>query len=322
MESNYKATVEFSRVVIPQNQDRDDYVKFALRSNTVCVMNDKGQFQKNCPVVIGMCGISGGIMKSIEFPETDTQLGSIVACLNVDLHDVPIVIGVLRRNDANLQLDEEYQFLVTDTTDEGSYMIEGRGLSGLINLFANGSTESGGKINISAHNTSTKGEINLSTDYYFVKAKKKIGFVANEEFELLVRNLATQDNFSKLGLVLGTGLIYEDEFENKIYFRDDQLIFENKTGTVFNVSEGVVNLADENGNESAALGDTLKGKIDELIGIVDGILDAILLITVTTPAGVSIAPPLNSTSFISSKTQLATLKAQMNEILSSKVKLS
>ena len=45
-----RKTVFIGNVVIPTDVNRDEYVKYAIKTNTVCVMTDAGDFLKNCPL--------------------------------------------------------------------------------------------------------------------------------------------------------------------------------------------------------------------------------------------------------------------------------
>jgi len=235
-------------VVIPSDVNRDDYIKYALRTQKVCVITDNGEFIKDAPVATSFCGINDGWIQALEFPPDSKTLGSQVVCLNMLKHDIPIVIGCLPKLNGYTQLEEEEQFRFTRIHEEidtdgnstgGSVIaIEGKGLKGLLNILVNSTDSDGGKLSITANNKGEKGEIRLSTNYFKIYATKQIELVANERITSIVRNLAKQDELMKSEYVLGEGYSFEDEFGNTFESDDTDMRF-NGGG-----NGGLINIAD------------------------------------------------------------------------------
>ena len=75
-----------------------------------------------------------------------------------------------------------------------------------------------------------------------------------------------------------------------------------------------------NGDEHAVLGDTLKGKLEEILDKLDSNQQALITHTHTTNVGPS-GPPINASEFTSVKSGLKSIKSKLQEFLSKKVKI-
>ena len=121
-----------------------------------------------------------------------------------------------------------------------------------------------------------------------------------------------------------SGHMIEWDDENKIFRITDATgnVYEmNETGFSWVVKNTKISLGSLDGsNEPAALGDTLKSKLESFMDIVDATLDAILVLTVPTAMGPS-GKPINAADFSTAKSDLASLKSELKEILSEIVTL-
>jgi hypothetical protein len=121
--------------------------------------------------------------------------------------------------------------------------------------------------------------------------------------------------------------VFQTTSGNKIEFDDENgliritdknknIVEMNETG-ISHVSEKVSLGSLDGSAEPVALGDTLKGKLEDIIGHVSDIAQNIASITVPTALGPS-GPPINAPAFIATKAQLTALNATLQEILSNK----
>lgn len=196
--SNSRHRVFIAHVAIPADVNRADYIRTALRTNTVCVWTPNGEFIKNCPVVYSFIGINDGFIHALQFPGAPDILGSQVVCLTVPDSDIPLIIGCLTKGRSYTQLEEEYQMKIFRTSDTGSYIIEGSGLHGILSLLVNGNDDEGGKIMLSANNKVNTGEIRLASDTITLEAKNTVSILANQIVEIIARNMATSTSISTI----------------------------------------------------------------------------------------------------------------------------
>jgi len=303
---NFRDMVMIGRVKIPSDVPRDDYVIHALKTQTACVELANGDFIKDCRIAWSFCGFNDGFIHTLDFPRdtkeagssgdrTQKELGSIVVLLNVPDSDIPIIIGCLSQRNSPLTLEEEKMLKLSRESDTGSFLIEGSALSGLLKMIVTSTTAEGGKIDISTLNDFNTGEIKFTTNNLILEGTESIQFLTESLFQILIRNLETKEEFTTIKYEFGVGFTFTDEFGNEYKTVDGITTIEAeeiKLGT--------------GATEAVALGDTLKGILDE-------ILDAINLITVPTPMGVS-GTPLNFAVF-------ETIKAKLDTILSTKSKV-
>lgn len=105
----------------------------------------------------------------------------------------------------------------------------------------------------------------------------------------------------------------------RFYDREENQVLLNNKGTSL-ISDKIFLGSKDTADEKAALGDTLKAKLESLIDKIVSICDANVLLTVPTPVGIS-GTPINAAAFTAAKTALNGLKGELGEILSNKVKL-
>lgn len=138
-------------VIIPGDVDRETYIQDCFRRGVVTVQFENGSYMVNIP-------ISVGVLQNIDFPLDVEQLGSCLIYANEHVHNKPIIIGRLIKDDESTSLNEN-EFRLAKSTEGGSVSISGIAKEG--NLFVNvtGRTDKGGKIYINVVNPENEGEI-------------------------------------------------------------------------------------------------------------------------------------------------------------------
>jgi hypothetical protein len=151
---NKRYPMGFCYVMIPENVDRDKYVKQCYRTGRVAVLMDDGSFLLNVPI-----GLS--ILQNIDFPTETRKLGSQLVWINHHVHNAPIIIDRILKDDEAIDLDE-HEFKLQKYTENGSVSISGKAEDG--NLFINveGKNSNGGKIYIDVSNEDEEGGVILN----------------------------------------------------------------------------------------------------------------------------------------------------------------
>lgn len=141
-------------LIIPENVDRDKYVKGCYRTGRVAVLMDDGSFIPNVPI-----GLS--ILKDVDFPNEVKELGSQLIWVNHMVHNKPIIIDRILKDDEAIDLDEN-EFKLEKYTENGFVSIRGVAKEG--NLFINveGKNSNGGKIYIDVTNEDEEGGVILN----------------------------------------------------------------------------------------------------------------------------------------------------------------
>lgn len=279
-----------ARVVLPTDVDRDEYIRFALRTHSVCLLTAQGDFIRNAPMAYSFMGSNEGFIHSMEFPQSSSELGTEVVVLNIPKHNIPIVIGCLPRKEGTEYLNNEDMLRMKRVTvrDDGtasSFTIEGDGIQGLLKLISYGVTESGGKVKVRATNKQKKGEITMRTNYWKM-------FVTND-IEITAK-----------GNVLWT---IEGDSEYNITGNSKKSV----EGTYEVLSEGEMKLNSEEkvrlgeSSEPVLLGDTKKSLDEEL-------LTALSSAVILTPIGQGSFDPATIANF-------ETVKGKLQTALSKKV---
>lgn len=299
-----RKSVIIGYVAIPADVDRADHVKYCLQNHIATIRTNEGEFIRDCPIAYGFIGVNEGFIYSLEFPGDPTELGSQVVALNVPKSDIPIIIGCLPMIDGTVHIPGEDSLSFSRGSSEGSFLIEGDGLKGILQMVADGGDqENGGVVSIRAMNEAKSAVISLGTDKFNLHTTKRTEVLSNEEFEVIVKNKQQDDKKASIKYTKGVGLQYKDEWDNEVLTEEGKVYMkEGGSGKVFEIEEGELSVGSEGGSDEAmAMGDTLKEKLEALI-------DAISQLTVPTPSGKS-GTPVNIADF-------QQIRSELQEILS------
>lgn len=295
-------------IVIPEDQERGEYIADCYKTNTVTIQGGWGYGYFND------VNVDSEIMKQIEFPATPEEKGTAVVWIKDDISQLPIIIATIRKQNNYYALGEN-QYLIKKeprgTSKSVEVFFDGNEASLQVNIVGDSDTPANlnikvtsenessvvnlycdNEVNISAHNTvnvNSRGAVNINT------AESITAKIVNDDDEEKMSLSYTPDN----------GLAYADEYKNSVTCKDGQIevISNDKNGDVI-VRGAHINHND--GGEPMVLGDTLKNILGELI-------DAITALTVVTPAGPSSTP--------SNAVQFTTVKQKLSNFLSQKSNL-
>ena len=226
-------------VVIPSDVDRDAYVGYAIKTNTICVITDDGDFLKNCPVALNFCGHNDGWFTTMEYPPNEYTLGTQVVMLSLVNQDTPLVVGCLLSRESGTILNEEYQFNLSrkykaDGDDgsitTGSVQIDGRGLKGVLNLLVSSSSADGGKINLSARNTDESGEIKLQTNNLRLYGNKSVNLLSDELVTINVGFVDGSDTVQHKIVIDKESILVQNNEEHKVELTSDEITIEHSDG--------------------------------------------------------------------------------------------
>lgn len=258
---NYSYPVGFGYIVIPYDTDRQRYIQTCLRKERVAIQLEAGGS------VINNCYISKESLNRIKFPETSNELGSAVAFIVPKFYDIPIIVGVISKEDETQLLEEN--LFKHEVHDKNSIVsIIGKGSNGELFIEVNSEYSSGGNIHITLKNKESKANLNVkcfgniniySEGDIALETLKQIqiqSFYVNENGE---KKLNSKLNLSEDSFTI------EDRNENKISSNSD--------GEINILPKEKLNLFE--GSEPLVKGNELKKQLEEMSSRIDKIIDAL-----------------------------------------------
>ena len=357
-------------VVIPENAERSDYIDDCYRTNTLTIWGGMG-----CGTFTNI-KVLDGVMQNIEFPEDKDKLnrGSTVLWIKDNNSQVPVVIGTLRVQEDFFQMAErQYRIVRALGGRNVEVFLDGNTASLYVNI--TGDKENAADINVKVTSENKDSEINVYSDGVVNVASSNINIESDNIFDLKIKkegvvkgqiryelengfsvlseeavNLVVRNNDDegkvKIGYKLDEGMMYEDEYKNKVtlsdgeidvkvddnkaefkYKRDEGFEYKDQFNNEIVCKNGEIDITSQtikhnNGGEPMVKGDTLKNLLENLCQQVNDLCTAAMAITVTCGMpGAPSTPPVNAAQFASIQGQVNSIKGQLQNALSQQSKL-
>lgn len=150
--SQYYSGIQYGYIMLPSDVDRDTFIEQCYRWERVSILIEKGGG------VSHECYITKSAIRDIEFPADYKKLGSCVMFLMDPNNGLPMIFGVLSKEDESQLLREGF-FKITKILGDGSVTVSGDAKTGVMNLTVNGGTLS--QLNISVANKDRTATVNL-----------------------------------------------------------------------------------------------------------------------------------------------------------------
>lgn len=285
---NNIGTAGVAFVVVPEGISREEYIENCYRTNTICMNGGLGYGDfYNVPV-------DSSVMQLLEFPTNVEQdkRGTAVVWVKDTIHNVPVVVACLRKQDNYYSL-EEYQHIFKKETDSTSVVVFTDGSTSKYNITVVGNKDNPGNVDIKITSENEDSVFNIYCDNEVNIVGNKSVNIATEK-ELNCKFNKDGETKTEIRYNREEGFFYKDEFGNEINCKDGEI----------NIISDKIN--HNNGNEPMVLGDKLETLLNDM-------LDAIMQLTVVTPVGAS-SVPVNTAVF-------GQIKARVNQIKSSKSNL-
>lgn len=186
--------LQFGYIVVPMKVDRTLFIEQCYRWERVSILVERGGG------VIHDCYITRQAMGEIEFPTESKKLGSCVSFITNPFSGLPIILGVLSKEDES-QLLTEGSFKFSKTYQGSSVTIVGDAKNGVLNLAVSGGSVS--QLNISVSNSTNNASINI-------RCKGSVNVEVEDKFKI---------NSGSEPMVLGTEL--KTQLDNTNTYLDD-----------------------------------------------------------------------------------------------------
>jgi len=144
--------IQYGYIIVPPDVDRTLFVEQCYRRERVSILVERGGG------VIHECYITREAIQRIEFPQTSKQLGSCVLFLTDIFSGLPIIFGVLSKEDES-QLLKEGTFYIRKIFQGSSVIISGDARQGILSLSVDGGEIS--QLNISITNSARDATLNI-----------------------------------------------------------------------------------------------------------------------------------------------------------------
>lgn len=287
---DFKGNAGIGYVVIPQDVDRDQYVENCYRTQTVTIQGGYGYGE------FGQVRVSQSAMQEIEFPsgvDGEDKYGSAVVWVKDSNTLAPVIIATIRRQSSYYDLGEQTRRVAVRTENGGSVEIQATG-DGRLQISVIGSSESPAQLSLRVNSPKADSQVSLDCDNeVVVSAGKKISVVTPGVIEAVFVDDQMNEK-TTLRYEPQKGLEYKDEFENEITAGDGAVNVTSKE------------ISHNSGNEPMVLGDKLSSFIGDFI-------DAVMQLTVVTPAGTSTVP-VNVAKFAELKTRFDEFKSKKSKL--------
>lgn len=270
-------------VVVPDEADREQYIEDCYRTNTVTINGGLGYGY------FSGVAVDIDVMQQLRFPTNvnDDTRGTAVVWVKDSISQRPVIVAVLRNQDQYFPLGQYQRYYKCEFEGKSVEVFFDANTSDLsVNII--GDDQEAANLNIKVTSVNKNSSINLECDNEVnLYPESALNVITSGKVAVNV----TKDGETKTEIQYEAekGFHYKDEFENEITAKDGEIDIVSKK---INHNEG---------KEPMVLGDTLKGILSDLI-------DAIMAITVVSPAG--------PTSVPSNAAQFAEIKGKLDTILS------
>lgn len=273
-------------VVVPSEVDREQYINDCYRTNTLTINGGKGYGY--------FSGVHADInvMQNIKFPTDETNRGTPVVWVKDAVSQLPVIIGVLRKQNEYYSLAEnQYRVGRGMETRNVEVFIDGTTTALQVTLLGDKDEPANVDIKITSENKDSVFNMFCDNEINII-SEKTINITANQKASLNI----TERGKDKATFVyeLGKGFAYKDEFENEIIAKD---------GEVDIISKKINH---NSGKEPMVLGETLASLLDEF-------LKAVQAITVISPVGQT-SVPVNIADFTAIQVKLDTIKSKISNL--------
>lgn len=314
-------------VSIPDNQDREMFIKKCFKTQTLFIRGESGESFKDV-------FISKNLLHDIDFPENSKSRGSLVTWVKQPKHNVPIVVGVFDLKNNMSYITKERQVRFQRKSKSGNIVdFDGSADDASLDINVSSSEDDKGiiRFKINNPNQTAKMEVYVSGEID-VFADKKIRIASNEE---LLLELVKQDGSSlaTISYKNGVGLALKDEYNNEIVTKSKSLYLKEGSGggLELEVTDKLINLGTIGGaSEPGVLGNKNETALNDIKGMLQKLITLITQISTQDAAGVatlssSYGVVLNYVTLMASTasqliTDLAQLTADIPQTKSTKVK--
>lgn len=274
-------------LIVPNDLDRDTYVRYCFNTNTISIALENGGILNNV-----QCTKS--VIQQLEFPLTSKEIGNQVVWVDQEALGYPVIVGVLLRADQVTDLSE-HQTSHRRVTENGSSEILVDGKNPFIIINSDSLKDSGGDIYIVSKNTGQTSKININSSGEINLSSQNIQASISNELNVVIRDSLQDDKITTINYTKGKGFNYLDEFDNQIEVIDGKI----------NIVSDNINIGGDNASESILLGDTT-------VSMIDKILEILGRTQTTTLIGPQ--PLLTAAEFTALRAQLETLKSKKHRI--------
>lgn len=188
---NKAYTIDFGNIIIPEGQDREDFINTCYRKERVTILGLSGAgVYTNCPIIKEALG-------NISFPSDTNTLGSLVVFASHPFHNKPVIIGTISKL-AESQLLSEGGWKIGKVSGESSANITGNASEGVININIDSETTANLNINVVGENGS-KVKIQCQTEAE-IYSDEKISIRTTGEVDITAINPSAEGEESKLSI--------------------------------------------------------------------------------------------------------------------------
>lgn len=272
-------------VVVPEEVDRNQYIRDCYRTNTVTINGGKGYGY------FSGVNVDVNVMQNIEFPVDKDNRGTPVVWVKDAISQLPVIVATLRKQNGYYSLDQNQRRIYVGNGDRGiEIMLDGNNSSLQISMV--GDSEEYSEFNINLSSSKKNSVFNLFSDSEInVTAEKNLNIVSNDNLDIKI----TKKGEEKVTITCNDkGWLYKDEFNNELEIKKGEI----------NIKSDKINHND--GNEPMVLGDTLANILNDL-------LSAIEKITVISPTGET-SVPVNVAEFVSIQSKINTIKSKKSNL--------
>lgn len=240
-----REVVGISRVIIPPNQDRDEYLQHCYQCGTISMIA-----RTNMDVVHDVA-VDMDVMEKLNFPTDEKQLGSTVIWVNIPIYNRPVVVGILHNSDQMGTHIEENEFSFSRWNEQGQVSISGKARGSQIDIIAQSNSDTGGRLSINVSNVagSAKLDVTVNGDFFMVANNGAFKFRDSLTLEITDGAADTKPTFLTVD---------KDKVEMRIQQTDAGFQFDKDT---FQIG---------NGAEAVPLGETLESFLHTLIDTIAG----------------------------------------------------
>lgn len=273
-------------VVVPSEVDRVQYINDCYRTNTLTINGGKGYGY--------FSGVHADInvMQNIHFPTDEENRGTPVVWVKDAISQLPVIVGVLRKQNEYYSLNEN-QWRLKRGTETRNVEIFVDGTTAGLDITVLGDKDEPANIDIKLTSENKDSVLNVVSDNEInITGEKAVNVTSNQKATLKVTEKG--EDKMLLSYELGIGLKYKDEFENEITAKDGQVDIISKK------------INHNSGKEPMVLGNTLAELLDEFLA-------AVQKITVISTVGVT-SVPVNIGDFAAIQAKLDTIKSKISNL--------